>query len=445
MEKNLLRTLNKLPGKEERKGAEIVKAALEDINITNEITKYEKEINEYNINENNKIIEQKINKLCDEKNIYDNNLSKLNEINDKIIYGEQNIELLKFEVVNTHDLICSMNINKKKYDEYVKYKKLENDNEKNKNNLLCITNENNELKNSFNNYNEIIQNYHKNKKLQNDLNELNFLKKKYENNYNTITNNNGRIETININIDLCNERVKILNNDYNVAMENKIIVDKYEEILNEINLLDEQININNDEIKKHTDENKELINNINTLNVKLELLHNYKTTLEENTCDNEIYEKIIKLMEKNGIIDNVIKNNIIPVIEKCVNNLLTNVGHCEINIEMNNDHITIKKNNKIDLLACSGYEIKLFNLIFRIAIGFVNNNIKTNFMILDETFDSSDNKNKQRMIDLIKFIRDNTHFKFILVITHDNDIQNHSDMNIYIDKIDDDTKKIRIV
>ena len=46
----------------------------------------------------------------------------------------------------------------------------------------------------------------------------------------------------------------------------------------------------------------------------------------------------------------------------------------------------MKNDSKINALKMSGYESLMINIAFRLALGNLNKQLKTNFMIMDEAF-----------------------------------------------------------
>ena len=145
-----------------------------------------------------------------------------------------------------------------------------------------------------------------------------------------------------------------------------------------------------------------------------------------------------------------------PRFNQIVNNLFIKFGARPVNIkyekkgdEQKKHVINIYDDNRRNTNRDGGYQTFLNNLIYRIALSELNPNMKPNFMIIDEAFDSADNNNKQEMKKLINYLR--SQHDWILIVSHDDDVKdtfdnvieitdNLNDMDIY-----DGTKSIKYV
>lgn len=165
---------------------------------------------------------------------------------------------------------------------------------------------------------------------------------------------------------------------------------------------------------------------------------NYEKDIIENEKGKEIYEEIISTFEKQGLIDSIIKDKILPELENKINYILDNVCNYKIKIELKDGgkdskikmYKILDNEQKIDVEMMSGYEISMINIIIRIALSNMSNAVKTNFIIIDEAFTFCDNTNRKKLKSLFEFLRKN--YDWILLITHDDIIKDEYNMKINV-------------
>jgi DNA repair exonuclease SbcCD ATPase subunit len=115
--------------------------------------------------------------------------------------------------------------------------------------------------------------------------------------------------------------------------------------------------------------------------------------------------------------------------------MLRKYSDYEIQMVLNqdtNDSVYIYKTDGSNLSLNGGYECHLINLIFRIVFSKISGVIRTNFIIIDEAFDASDQKNKKNIKNIIDFM-DNI-YDWGIIISHDLYIKSNFDKHITIKK-----------
>jgi hypothetical protein len=287
----------------------------------------------------------------------------------------------------------------------------------------------NALKITINDYYNDIANINK-------INELRQKKNKIEKNLSIMMNSNLKYES------LKNELYKLYDlykTNILISRECKITFEDYlnskVKSLSKVNI--DEIKILIEKLKQRIiDTHNDISKNETILNNLLILQREY-VELESQRLH---LENIKNLLDKNGLVDNLLSNHIIPCITNNINNILLDVGHYSIVIEYKNQSINIYKKHNLfkeerglNAIMSSGYESYLLDLVFRLALVQINNHIKTNFLIIDEGFNSCDISNKNNIKLLLEFMR--TYYSWILIISHDDFIKSFYDMSIDIKSI----------
>ncbi|AYV81576.1 MAG: DNA repair exonuclease [Harvfovirus sp.] len=137
--------------------------------------------------------------------------------------------------------------------------------------------------------------------------------------------------------------------------------------------------------------------------------------------DIEILTKIQRLLDKDGLVDNILSKNVIPKLEATVNNIFSYIADYKVEIKYDKGSIDIIKINKdgkaINISTLSGCESFICNLSFRLALAHWNSYVKCNFMILDESLKYSDNKFISNLPKLFDYMT--KHFSWVMIISHD--------------------------
>jgi DNA repair exonuclease SbcCD ATPase subunit len=377
--------------------------------LSNNIVDYDKKIKKYTeqLKKNNKIIEQYNNYLSLVEN-------KKNKGNEKMIIMKDN-EIFNEKIKNMNNKIKELKTIK------INYKKfLENDDIKEQ--ITTLKDKINSLQDDV--CKERIRFDELNKDLLEYTQELEELNKKlYEE-----------------------------ENKKNKHIINKELIEKYK-----IYTKNEK-NIN--KIQEDINDNMDKLNKIKNENILLQETDIEITMIEKNINDcNKIYDQYLiinNILKDGGLIESIMKDNLLPRFNQIVNDLFIKFGARLVNIkyekkgdEQKKHVINIYDDNRRNTNRDGGYQTFLNNLIYRIALSELNPNMKPNFMIIDEAFDSADNNNKQEMKKLINYLR--SQHDWILIVSHDDDVKdtfdniieindNLNDMDIY-----DGTKSITYV
>lgn len=220
----------------------------------------------------------------------------------------------------------------------------------------------------------------------------------------------------------------------------------------EMHFCEKQINNINKKIqllKKTLEIKRHKLNTLHTHKIKLEYdiekFNEIREDVEITERTKIILDYIKKILDKNGLVDTLLSKNIIPYLQTNINSILTDVGHYQIEIKYKNQSVNIYKKvtsdeieRGLNVIMSSGYESYLLDLVFRLALVQINNHIKTNFLLIDEGFNSCDPDSKNNIKELLEFMR--SYYKWILIISHDDFIKSFYDMSIDIQTINDGSR-----
>lgn len=443
----------------------------------NNIIKQEQynELNEQYIRENKqlqglikdiKIMEEKLDKLSEHE--YDPNckfcinnifVKDAQNTKDKIKITQQNLDKISTSCTKLEAKLKQL---KKIMDQINNNKKIENDiyNLQLKLNLYekdfeLKTSQKDKIVNIISEYEKDRDNIKHNeqidieiKDIQEELNKLNNKKFKQYEKYLIEKNNYEEIDK-----QLTNDKLIILN----MEAERRDLTDKINEcnkIIEDIEKYNTDKNINNKilnkiEILKNTITNKK--EELNDINEKLSILSSEIVLLDRDKIDYEknmskllIYEdelkvlnNYIKIIDKNGLPFSLLIN-IIPEIQKKVNNILSSLTEFNINIELLEDNsIKITKNvdnYSHDIELCSGFEKFIVGLAIRVTLTQMANLSCCNLMIIDEGFSCLDSTNQSNLDSLFGYLRE--WFDFVIIISHLQTMKGMCDniLNIKIEK-----------
>ena len=382
-----------------------------------------------------------------------------NTITKEKILLENSITLLNNNIKNYNLKIKKLNqsINKKKkiVDAYNIYLEL-NDNKQKKENDKIILTKDNEI------YNEKLKN------IDNKVKELEQNKQNYQK---YLENNNieKKIEDIQnkideLNNDICEEKIKYddINKDLLEYLQ------EIEELQNELIFKEKE----NDEINENADlyekykiyiDNEKNLKNIQTdidnINENMNKLNKENILIKENDFEITLIEKNINecnkkhdqymiinnILKNGGLIESIMKDNLLPRFNEIVNNLFVKFGSRQVVMKFERkegqqkETINIYDENGVNTSRDGGYQSVLNNLIYRIGLAELNPNMKSTFMIIDEAMDSADPNNKQEMKKLITYLR--SQYEWIMIVSHNDDVKDTFDNIIEItdNKNDDNT------
>lgn len=158
-------------------------------------------------------------------------------------------------------------------------------------------------------------------------------------------------------------------------------------------------------------------------NVKIGKLKEEIDNSEKDRIDYEILTKLMKGRERTkddvdgGIVYDILEDDILPILNKIVNNLTHNIGESSVNIYLEDGKIRITRENGTIISMNGGFVNHTLNLVFRLAFSIMSKRVSTNFVIVDEAFDACSISNRMRVIGLIgEMCR---RVCYALVITHD--------------------------
>lgn len=203
----------------------------------------------------------------------------------------------------------------------------------------------------------------------------------------------------------------------------------------------------------------------NDLTQEEKLQTKIKNELNEQFKKIDILDKTIQFF-KNGFREYTFKNKA-SILEKRINNTLLNLSNYEIKIDTSDNNISFykiiesKKNpvvkkhkSKINVIEDEGNEIKLlnvrelcgfervsFNIALRVALNSMNIMNKNNFIIIDESFSSADDKNINNITYLFETLK--KEYDICIIISHLSEIKNLNEKKITIE-YDKNTKDSKI-
>ena len=441
----------------------------------------------------NKIHDENI-KLIDDINIIEKVINEINYkikiLTDKSVfinykkYFDKNNIIEKYKIqIDAYTEIKNKYLTKK--DKNIKFI----DEEINKLNEYIIENSN-ELE-KIEQYNYDYENFDFNQdlhlELEKNITKLNKIKEQYTENDKCIIDykNNEYNMTIEKQINIIEEQLLKknketfdkydkyieLNDSYeDIEKKNNILKIKLEKQINEnncntvrikeINQIIEKINKNKEKYEKYCDvknmyekKNKEYYD-------KSEELNKIKNKKQKN--DNEsktFYDKYIVIksrldeceqikhrlnnlkliygsLNKNGIADKLLKDQILVKLQKLTNEMCDYIGHERIYFKYYNTkegyNIIVSSDTARDISLIGGFKHNLSELIIKTAFLSINTYIKCDLLIIDELFDASSENNKTKSLKLLEFLKKK--YKKMLLVSHNPDIKPCFDIEILINK-----------
>jgi DNA repair exonuclease SbcCD ATPase subunit len=402
-------------------------------------------------------------KFCIKYSVTQDKISYTNEL--KTI--TENEEALQVEIDNCNDTIKKLSKYEKIYNTYIeeldKNKQNEIQLEKYKN-IILINNKDIEIldgkieknENIISEHDKIAEIMKQNKIINTKCNKL---KVEIENKRNEKCTEYYTFQELNKNklmleniIEKLNNEIKELKHDISTN-DSKI----YKLTIEKNGYDDNNKNIENS--KKLESEYKNLKNTFNEDNLAYQTLLKDKALLNENLakikceheCEKQQIAKYMKLIDEkkllelivdtfgddDGLINDVLTNSIFPSLEEQVNGILKSIADYKIRLVCRAKGIDIIKISKdgteLNIDTISGCESFVSNIAFRLALSEYNNFIKTNFIIIDESFLFCDDTNIAKIPALFEYIRN--HFTWGLIISHDERIIKLYNSVINIEKI----------
>lgn len=400
--------------------------------LTEQKLYYEKEINS---------TEDSINELINEKNALEKDSNELiDSYNKKLEYDESSKtnEKIENELISLKDKLNVKNERVVIIEEKLIY--LENKlNESKKNE--DIKKENMVIENEI----KIIKNKIHEEEEKEFVKYSNYLsdKEEHEDNYNLFREKETKL----LKLRNENNELEIKNKEIKTELNNmKSIVEKYEQskdLLDNLEEIKEQLYDKNKEKDKFKDKIKLLNENITNNKTSLSKLIDAKNKLELIETEKSLYGKITEIMGSTGLINNIFSEKIIPRLENYINDVLESITDFLIGMEYDGLTIRIYKvhgSKQINLSLMSGYEKFVVNVAFRMALADLNNNLKSDFFIIDEGFSYCDKNHLEKLKSLFEYLR--KRFKWSLVISHLDEIKENFDQTLNIDIINGCSKII---
>ena len=322
-----------------------------------------------------KFIKDELDNIINQIDLYKKELKELNKLEKEFNKVEEFNKKINEEIdINRKEFTKEENKQDEEYDEFIKIRDLVNET---KDKLNIINSKNDKIISKKHDIDSLINKYNQNKKLYDD------------------------IEKIKLDLDIKKDTER------KIDSECKELMIKLSSLNKELNKLDSTLQI----IQK----NKELIS--------------------KNNKKKEILGIIKSATDSGGILDEILKDIILPSIETIVNNILNDVDTYKIKITYDSIIKITKIENNTEQessgLMASGHEKSVLNIIFRLALSKLNSMISTNFFIIDEAFKNSDSNKKQKLKTLFEYLRNN--YDWVLIVTHDDYIKDNFDKEINIE------------
>ena len=234
-----------------------------------------------------------------------------------------------------------------------------------------------------------------------------------------------------------NNKVKIIKNDIEKYEKNKQVIEKNKKINLDIIKTTEEIEKLESTLKEIELDYSKASNDLSQTVSKIKQFiedNNERKQYEKKKQLNTWYKDSLKRLPY------FIIQNVVPIIEKKANDLLSVISDFNIKFEITDNKIDIylKRSiyNNVDIILnnASGFEKFVSSLAIRLAILSVSNLPKINFMAIDEGWSCLDNHNINNVKTILEYISQN--FDFVLTISHLTEIKQHCDHQILLKKDD---------
>jgi len=286
----------------------------------------------------------------------------------------------------------------------------------NKNVLESIIISNTQTKNNYNEYTE-LKTSRSNTEIKRHQLELKLNKLQSE------------INSINIDIINTDNNIKEYELNKTFIEKNKLInseIENYDTLLN--NNKNELLNIDSVIMRIYGKIEVEKSNRITYLN-NIEKLSSYNRSID-------LYKKYTNCIKRDGIPYKLIQN-IIPIIESEINNILSQIVDFSIVINLDdskniNMFIVYDENNYWPLELSGGMEKFISSIAIRVALTNISNLPRPNFLIIDEGWGTLDSENLNSVNMLMDYLK--TQFDFVLIVSHIDQIKDVADILIDIKK-----------
>jgi len=274
--------------------------------------------------------------------------------------------------------------------------------------------------------NIILENNKIDEEINSKLKEVNVIYTEY----NTIKTSIDKLKVLSNNLTIENNKyiTKLYdtNNLLSTNLKNIEINKKYNEdvthnleIKKQIDILEKKTEVNKKLIIKNTKQIEDLIPGITKLKSDIENHNKYYIEVTKFSKELEVLETYIKIVNKTNGLPYVLFNEIVPNLEKEINNNLGEFVDFKIKIELEDNKVNIykiKEDQKHEVILCSGMEKFIIDIAFRIGLIGVGGTSTLNTMFIDEGLSCLDSNNVSK---LNKFFEDlKRKFDFILIVSH---------------------------
>ena len=247
-----------------------------------------------------------------------------------------------------------------------------------------------------------------------------------------------------VELQIAKNKTKILNLDSEIRSlgdkikeyeENRDAIENLEQLIIDRDKKTEQIKKAGLKLTKCENRLTELYKESGSLSQKLESLSEQKEELSEAREEYAAYDLFMRCVHTNGISLDIIKNRL-PIINAEIAATLANIVDFEVYVEDNDKRLEIfikhPKFSARPLEMGSGAEKTIAAMAIRLSLLSVSSMPKGDIFILDEPGTALDEENMEgfiRILDLVK-----THFKTVLLISHQEALKDSVDSQISIEK-----------
>jgi DNA repair exonuclease SbcCD ATPase subunit len=168
-------------------------------------------------------------------------------------------------------------------------------------------------------------------------------------------------------------------------------------------------------------------NNIDTINRKIDEIKKVES-------EYKLYEAYCKAVSRDGIPFDVITATV-PSIESEVNNILGQICDFSASFETDGKNVIpyiVYDDKKWLMSLTSGFEKFALSLAIRVALIYVSNLPRPNFLIIDEGMSVMDGENLSSLPLLFSYLK--TRFEFVLIVSHLDSVRDMVDSYIELKK-----------
>lgn len=223
--------------------------------------------------------------------------------------------------------------------------------------------------------------------------------------------------------------------------KNEIYITENNSVNDDISAIKEQISVHKS-MNLHLDNKiKECTSNSGAWNNELESLNEKLTTIRETERIYKKYSVYLQAVGRDGIPALIIRKKL-PIINHKVNSLLKSMVSFKVELYMkpNGDvkeqfYFSDKKTDTLPLSMGSGSLRFITNTAISDALHFASTLIKPSIKVIDEGFDTLDNKKLMELNSMFDYLK--SKYKNIFIITHKSEVRDYVDNIIEVRKTKD--------